>query len=105
MTNESYTRMSFYIVAHADDSLLFMQPNAYRDLIASNNKIVFIIVTAGDAGEDEKYWRAREEGAKSSIRFCLAPRICLSELNNTKEFNSHIINYWSTNNTVCYFLR
>jgi len=105
MSNESYTKVSFYIVAHADDWLLFMQPNAYNDLVSSNNRVVFIISTAGDAGEDEKYWRGREEGTKSSIRFCLAPRIRLFESHNTKDFNGHTISYWSSNNVICYFLR
>src|SRR3954451_16357350 len=92
MNNELYAQISFYIVAHADDWLLFMQPNAHKDLVDSHNKVVFIISTAGDAGEDEKYWCAREEGIKSSIRFCLAPLVHLFELNNRKEINYHIIN-------------
>src|SRR4051812_15484392 len=104
MANKLYTEISFYIVAHADDWLLFMQPNAYKDLVASDNKVVFIISTAGDAGEGEKFWRAREEGAKCSIRFCLAPRVSLFQSNNTKEINGHVINYWVLNNIACYFL-
>jgi GlcNAc-PI de-N-acetylase len=105
MVNEPYTRISFYIVAHADDWLLFMQPNAFNDLIAPQNRVVFVISTAGDAGEGERYWKAREEGAKSSIRFCLAPRMHLVESWDTRDFNGHSISYWSSNNVTCYFLR
>ncbi len=105
MPNELPTGVSFYVVAHADDWQLFMHPNAYNDLIASDSKVVFIITTAGDAGADETYWGAREEGAKSSIRFCLAPIAALSQSNGTRIFNNHSIIYWSTNNATCYFLR
>ena len=105
MPNEPLTKVCFYVVAHADDWQLFMQPNAYNDIAASGSKVVFIITTAGDAGADEAYWRAREEGAKSSVRFCLAPLASLAQRSGTKEFNSHGINFWSVNNVTCYFLR
>jgi hypothetical protein len=105
MTNEQYTEVSFYIVAHADDWQLFMQPNAFKDLVAPGHKVVFIIITAGDAGNEERYWRAREEGCKSSVRFCLAPFTDLSESDGIREFNNHPVHYWSANNAICYFLR
>lgn len=105
MANEQFTNVSFYVVAHADDWQLFMQPNAYDDLVAQGSKVVFIITTAGDAGADETYWAAREEGLKSSIRYCLAPLATVSESSGTKEFNQHTINYWSVNNATCHFLR
>ncbi len=105
MPNEQFTKISFYVVAHADDWQLFMQPNAYNDLVAPGSKVVFIVTTAGDAGAGETYWLAREEGSKSSLRFCLAPLAALSESSGTKEFNQHTINYWSVNNATCYFLR
>jgi hypothetical protein len=97
---------SFYIVAHADDWQLFMQPNAYEDLIAGDDhKASFIITTAGDAGYPETYWRAREEGLKSSVRFCLAPRLSLTESCGIANFNGHSINFWKVNHVLCYFLR
>lgn len=105
MPDKEFNKISFYVAAHADDWQLFMQPNAYNDLIAPGSKVVLIITTAGDAGIGEKYWRSREEGTKSSLRFCLAPLTDLIEINGTKEFNQHTINYWSANNTTCYFLR
>lgn len=105
MLKEPIARISFYIVAHADDWQLFMQPNAYNDLVAPGGKVVFIITTAGDAGNGANYWRAREEGLKSSVRFCLAPLQTLSEADGEKLFNSHMVHYWLVNNAVCYFLR
>lgn len=105
MPNEQFTEVSFYVVAHADDWQLFMQPNVYNDLVAPYSKVVFIITTAGDAGFSETYWTSREEGSKSSLRFCLAPLAALSESSGTREFNCHNINCWSVNNSTCYFLR
>jgi hypothetical protein len=105
MPNEQFTKISFYVVAHADDWQLFMQPNAYNDLVAPGSKVVFIITTAGDAGSGKTYWIAREEGLKSSLRFCMAPLAALTQSSGTKEFNHHPINYWSTNNATSYFLR
>jgi hypothetical protein len=102
--NENYDKVSFYIVPHADDWQLFMQPNAYNDLINPVIKTVFVITTAGDAGSEENYWRAREEGIKSSIRFCIAPLICLQESQSATVFNNHSIRYWSCENVSCYFM-
>ncbi len=105
MPVEPSAEISFYIVAHADDWQLFMQPNAYNDLVAANSKVIFIITTAGDAGAGEKYWRAREEGCKSSVRFCLAPLANFAETSGTNDLNTHTIHYWLANNASCYFLR
>jgi hypothetical protein len=100
-----FDKISFYIVAHADDWQLFMHPNVYKDLVAPRCKTIFIITTAGDAGRGETYWLAREEGSKSSIRFCLAPQSILSESSDSRQFNNHTIHDWSANNTTSYFLR
>ena len=102
---QHFDKISFYIVAHADDWQLFMHPAVYGDLIAPDCKVIFIIATAGDAGLNEHYWRAREEGSKSSVRFCLAPLAKLSESGGERNFNNHRIHYWSVNNTASYFLR
>jgi LmbE family N-acetylglucosaminyl deacetylase len=104
MPEEQFTKISFYIVAHADDWQLFMQPHAYNDLVAPQSKVVFIVTTAGDAGGNKSYWEAREEGMKSSIRFCLAP-FNLTELSGTREINTHAINFSTINNVTNYFLR
>lgn len=53
------------IVAHADDDLLFMNPDIYN-CIAAGEGSTTIYVTAGDAGYDDWYWQAREQGAKAA---------------------------------------
>jgi len=92
-------------VPHADDWQLFMHPNAYNDLVDPGCKVVFLIITAGDAGKENDYWLAREEGVKSAIRFCLAPRVITAEAGGKKQVNSHAIQYWSLNEVSAYFLR
>ena len=104
-SSRQFNKISFYVVAHADDWQLFMHPTVYADLVATDCKVVFIITTAGDAGMGDNYWPAREEGLKSSIRFCLAPHSVLSESSGKKTFNNHSVHYWSVNNTTSYFLR
>ncbi len=105
MAKQAFTSCSFYIIAHPDDWQLFMQPNVYNDLINQTKKVIFIITTAGDAGFEETYWRAREEGSKSSIRFCLAPRSPINQDSGVGNFNGHRIQYSFINNTKSYFLR
>ena len=59
--------VAFYFGAHPDDWQLFMNPNAYYDVRGPSNKIVFVYVTAGDAGvgtgngdrSQPTTWRAR----------------------------------------------
>ncbi|NTV44258.1 MAG: DUF5011 domain-containing protein [Candidatus Yonathbacteria bacterium] len=56
---------SMYVVAHADDSLLFQSPDLYHDL-HDGKCVKTIFTTAGDAGAESDYWLAREEGAKAA---------------------------------------
>ncbi|MCW3089345.1 MAG: GlcNAc-PI de-N-acetylase [Ferruginibacter sp.] len=104
-SRETFRKISFYVVAHADDWQLFMHPNVHTDLSDPQCKVVFIITTAGDSGFGENFWTAREEGSKSSVRYLLAPFAVLSESSGQKKFNQHSIYYWSLNNTTSYFLR
>ena len=102
---KQFDRVAFYVVAHADDWQLFMYPNVYKDLVSPRCKTVFIITTAGDGGMDKKFWMSREEGSKSSIRFCLAPYTNIAEKSGDDIFNKHPVHHCSINNTITYFLR
>lgn len=105
MVKTNFSNTIFYIVAHADDWQLFMNPEAYNDLVSPENKVIFIITTAGDAGKGETFWRAREEGMKASITYCLAPRHQMHFSEGVKIINGQTISYWSVNNSISYFLR
>jgi hypothetical protein len=58
-----YSNVCYYVVAHQDDWLLFYGQQAFADLQTPHTRVVFIYTTAGDAGESETWWRAREQGA------------------------------------------
>ncbi len=106
-------RVSIYFSAHEDDWQLFMNPAAFNDVL-SGLKIVFVHVTAGDAGlgtgsggRKRPYYLAREHGAESAIRF-MADADDLEPLNESASsaaVNGHVIRRVGYRNTVAYFLR
>ena len=68
-----FDAVAFYVVAHLDDWQLFMNPNATQDLTDETVKVVFIHTTGYDAGEEEVFWRAKEEAVIASIKTRLSP--------------------------------
>ena len=65
---DSSQRHALYLVAHADDWQLFQAPNAATD-IAEGAHVVFVQLTASDAGRSDEYLRAREQAARASVRW------------------------------------
>lgn len=71
------TKVSFYLQAHEDDWQLFMSQNVMEDVSAPKSKIVFITLTAGDAGINTRgngfipYFSAREKGAVFSSKMAV----------------------------------
>lgn len=59
------TSSAMYIAAHEDDTLLFQSPSILQD-IQSGRCVRTVFLTAGDAGLDQPYWEAREEGAEAA---------------------------------------
>jgi hypothetical protein len=106
--------VSFYFGAHEDDWQLFMNPNAYHDAHRHSTKVVFVYLTAGDAGaglgnagRSQPYYLARENGAKLSAKFIAdaANDIPVTPLDSLALFSGHTIRKWIYGNTVSYFLR
>ena len=56
---------SLYIVAHADDSIIFQNPDLQRD-ISAGRCVRTVIVTAGDDGDTSAYWLQREAGVEAA---------------------------------------
>jgi LmbE family N-acetylglucosaminyl deacetylase len=56
---------SLYVVAHEDDSILFLDPEL-RAEIASGRCVRTVFVTAGDGGGDRSYWSGRERGVQAA---------------------------------------
>ena len=106
-------RVSFYFSAHEDDWQLFMNPAAFDDVL-SGSKVVFVHVTAGDAGlgtgtggRKTPYYLAREHGAQSAIHFMADAddRAPLDEGASPAIVNGHPLRRLGYRNTVAYFLR
>ena len=106
--------VSFYFSAHEDDWQLFMNPNAYADVRSPTTKVVFVYVTAGDAGAGSgnggrarPYYLARENGARLSVMFMAdAERVPVPSAEaSTAIILGHDVHRWAYRNTVSYFLR
>ena len=110
---ENTNKVAFYFGAHPDDWQLFMNPNAYHDVQRASNKVVFVYVTAGDAGlglgnggRSQPYYLARENGAKLSVKFMAdAARPPEIPLHSVGSVAGHAISRWLYRNTVSYFMR
>lgn len=57
---------SVFIHAHEDDWQLWESPAASHDYV-SGDRLLFVYVTAGDAGSGTAYWQAREQAAEASV--------------------------------------
>jgi hypothetical protein len=110
----AWQRVSFYFSAHEDDWQLFMNPSAFRDVLDGGTKVVFVHVTAGDAGfgtgsggRKYPYYLARENGTISAIRFMVHSdnRAPTAPAAAPMTFNAHLIYRVTCRNTVAYFLR
>jgi hypothetical protein len=101
---------AIYVSAHPDDFVLFMNP--YRDVVASDVRVVFIFLTAGDAGlgkgpKSAPYYLARENGAIRAIRFMAdAGSSSTADTRSTDvRYNGHSVQRWTYKNTTAIFLR
>ena len=90
-----------YVGAHQDDWQFFMGDHAARSLLAGN-KVLFVYLTAGDAGRDSTYWTTRERAANASIDTLVRVG---SWSCGTHTVSSHPIKRCTKANTVSYYLR
>lgn len=105
--------VAFYFAAHEDDWQLFMNPNAYHDVQRPSTKVVFVYLTAGDAGvglgnggRSQPYYLARENGAKFSVKFMAdAQNTPVIPVDSVASLSGHPVKRWVYGQTVSYFLR
>ncbi|QDS70071.1 hypothetical protein FKW77_004491 [Venturia effusa] len=62
---------SLYIVAHADDDILFQNPDLLAELQDRTRCVTSLYLTAGDAGLDLDYVKGREKGSKAAYSFMM----------------------------------
>lgn len=112
--SEPWPEVNVFVVAHADDWQLFMNPEAFHSLDEPEEKAVFVHVTAGDAGrgatgEPTPYYLAREEGALRAIRFMANARpdtgLGAEMQPDMIELGGHKVQRVAYANAVSYFLR
>jgi LmbE family N-acetylglucosaminyl deacetylase len=83
---EPCTSKVMYVVAHADDTLLFQSPDILRD-VRSNHCVRTVFVTAGDAGKAASYWEGREAGAE--VAYALMAGVSNSWTGSQIEVDGH----------------
>lgn len=89
-----YDAISFYISPHPDDWQLFYGHKAYKDALKPSTKIIFIYTTAGDAGEVNGWWEAREKAALASVA-------CITSSQHAADTSVVLINHhWITKHTL-----
>ena len=96
----------FYVHAHQDDWQFFMADQVLAHL-PSDVATVFIYTTAGDRGDEQKYWQARESGALASqILLADAARSAPSSLAcGLVSLRQHSLQRCIYGATVAYFMR
>ena len=95
-------KMAFYITAHEDDWQIFMGDHAHKDILEAD-EVIFIYITAGEAGKDETFWNAREQGALNSIAWTLNDSSPIESFG--LNFNNNQVVQTIIAHTKSYFLR
>ena len=63
-----------FVHAHPDDWQLFESPDSVSAYRAGYN-MLFVYVTAGDAGIESWYWQARQDSAEASVRWMVGTAV------------------------------
>lgn len=112
MTN-STERVAFYFSPHEDDWQLFMNPPAFADVLDPKCRVVFVHMTAGDAGlgtgnsgRKHPFYLAREHGAEAAVRFMADAneRPPVGPQTDRVSLNGQTLNRLAYRNTATYFL-
>src|SRR3989454_978338 len=82
-----------YVHAHEDDWQLFLSPNTYYDYQAGHH-LLFVYVTAGDAGRGASYSGAREQASQASVQYLVG--------NNFPSASAFVTVCYTDTTTVCH---
>ncbi|HTD80638.1 MAG TPA: hypothetical protein VK723_00665 [Thermoplasmata archaeon] len=98
-----------YVHAHEDDWQLFESPNTYYDYQAGHH-LLFIYVTAGDAGNGVGYWGAREQASEASLQWLIGTTFSGTSAFETvcytdTSFVCHDVWRYTLNRTVSFYMR
>ncbi|RHY25966.1 hypothetical protein DYB32_007981 [Aphanomyces invadans] len=106
-TMAKVSQVDFYITAHTDDHELFMSAPVYNSLKTSTTKSVFVYLSAGDGGQTNNWWQAREIGTVSATKTWINIFGTYSPVmrNETVLLKGHNLVKVTVGNAVHYFLR
>ncbi|OQS00374.1 hypothetical protein THRCLA_05974 [Thraustotheca clavata] len=101
------TEAHFYGTAHQDDHELFMAQSVFHHMNSTKAKVVFIYTTAGDAGETNGWWEARELGTLAASKAWVESFGLFNSRVRTETIflENHSIHKVTIGNAVHYFLR
>jgi len=102
-------RWDAYVHAHEDDWQLFMSPNTYYDYQAGHH-LLFVYLTAGDAGRDAAYWGAREQASEASVQYLVGNNFGGASASVTICYTDttpvcHVLWGYTLNRTVSIYMR
>ncbi|KAF0716572.1 Aste57867_2774 [Aphanomyces stellatus] len=106
-TMATVQQVDFYVTAHQDDHELFMSTPVYESIKSATTKAVFVYTSAGDAGQTDNWFKAREYGTLAASKawinmFGAYSPVATSQL---VVLSGHQVEKSSVGNTVHYFLR
>lgn len=96
------TAVNFYVGAHQDDALLFRGDVLYWDMHTEGQKTVHVLTTAGDAGQTDGWWQAREQGLVDATTAAMSPKNVTS---GKVTVNGQSVQRYGTDEWACYCLR
>ncbi|KAF0692400.1 Aste57867_16518 [Aphanomyces stellatus] len=106
-TMSTVNQVDFYITAHQDDHELFMSAPIYNSVKTQSTKSVFVYLSAGDAGQTDGWWRARETGTIEATKtwINLFGLYAPTQRTETVLVKGHNIQKVSVGNVMHYFIR
>ena len=94
--------MTIYVTAHQDDWMLFRGDHAAVHLDDPAKGLLFIHTTAGDAGESNGWWEARELATVMAVRRQLGnPALTMTR----PRIAGHGVQRYACGHAILYFLR
>jgi len=94
--------MNIYIVAHQDDWMLFRGEQSAMHLQNPDEQVLFIHLTAGDAGERNGWWEAREIATVMAVKQHIGDGPILI---SRPTIQSHQLQRYQISHATLYFFR
>ncbi|OQR84980.1 carbohydrate-binding protein [Achlya hypogyna] len=103
----SRNKTAIFLTAHQDDHELFIPAQVHAALSDPSTTVVFIYMSAGDAGRTDGWYQAREAGTVAATQAWVQTFGLYHPVRQTSEVNilGHVITKVVVGNAIHYFLR